>query len=300
MTTALASAPPAPTLMVSSGSSVPHTFMSIVTRSGRGAGAVVVTTPVIVPALRRGARPATSTRRQGAGQGDSHGHRMGWRPWLLNVACHRWRPGPTIHRRDPTAGGLSVGPSPPPSYAGQTVSGGDSLCDIVGVASRLADVAALIGPSVLRLAGGCPGGRHAVGQGDPRRRRCRWPAPPWWSRSCAARRAPSADGTYRFEGLAPGEYHVSVRAEGYSSRRTEVTVAAGGATLDLEVDLDLHFAEVLSVSPNPRPQFESFQPTSVLSNEDLGAAAAKTRLARRCSRSPACRCARSVRARRGR
>lgn len=77
------------------------------------------------------------------------------------------------------------------------------------------------------------------------------------------------DGTYRFEGLAPGEYHVSVRAEGYSSRRTEVTVAAAGATLDLEVDLDLHFAEVVSVSPNPRAQFESFQPTSVLSNEDL-------------------------------
>ncbi len=35
------------------------------------------------------------------------------------------------------------------------------------------------------------------------------------------------------------------------------------------MDLDLHFAEVLSVSPNPKPQFESFQPTSVLSNEDL-------------------------------
>ena len=78
-----------------------------------------------------------------------------------------------------------------------------------------------------------------------------------------------ADGTYRIEGLAPGDYHVSVRADGYSSRRTDVTVTATGATLDLEVDLDLHFAEVLSVSPNPRPQFESFQPTSVLSNEDL-------------------------------
>ncbi len=78
-----------------------------------------------------------------------------------------------------------------------------------------------------------------------------------------------ADGTYRIEGIAPGEYHVSVRADGYSSRRTEVIVSATGATLDLEVDLDLHFAEVLSVSPNPKPQFESFQPTSVLSNEDL-------------------------------
>ncbi len=78
-----------------------------------------------------------------------------------------------------------------------------------------------------------------------------------------------AAGAYRVEGLAPGQYHVSVRAEGYSSRRAEVTVTATGATLDLEVDLDLHFAEVLSVSPSARPQFESFQPTSVLSNEDL-------------------------------
>lgn len=77
------------------------------------------------------------------------------------------------------------------------------------------------------------------------------------------------DGTYRFDSLPPGDYHVSVRADGYSSRRAEVAVGAGGATLDLEVDLDLHFAEVVSVSPNPRPQFESFQPTSVLSNEDL-------------------------------
>ena len=77
------------------------------------------------------------------------------------------------------------------------------------------------------------------------------------------------DGTYSFDNLAPGEYHVSVRAEGYSSRRAEVTVASGAATLDMEVDLDLHFAEVVSVSPNPRAQFESYQPTSVLSNEDL-------------------------------
>ncbi len=77
------------------------------------------------------------------------------------------------------------------------------------------------------------------------------------------------DGTYRFDQLAPGAYHVSVRAEGYSSRRAEVIVGAAATTLDLIVDLDLHFAEVVSVSPNPRPQFESFQPTSVLSNEEL-------------------------------
>ena len=77
------------------------------------------------------------------------------------------------------------------------------------------------------------------------------------------------DGSYRVENVPPGRYHVSVRAEGYSTRRTEVAVTAQGATLDLVVELDLHFAEVLSVSPDARPQFESYQPTSVLAGQDL-------------------------------
>jgi iron complex outermembrane recepter protein len=78
-----------------------------------------------------------------------------------------------------------------------------------------------------------------------------------------------ADGTYRFDNVPPGNYHVSVRAEGYSTRRTEVTVTDQGATLDLVVELDLHFAEVVSVSPTARSQFESYQPTSVLAGQDL-------------------------------
>ena len=77
------------------------------------------------------------------------------------------------------------------------------------------------------------------------------------------------DGSYRFEGIPPGQYHVGVRAEGYTTRRSEVTVGASPVTLDLTVEFDLHFAEVLSVSPNPRPQFESYQPTSVLTGQDL-------------------------------
>ncbi len=77
------------------------------------------------------------------------------------------------------------------------------------------------------------------------------------------------EGVYKFEGVPPGSYHVGVRAEGYSTRRTEVTVAAQPVTLNLAVDFDLHFAEVLSVSPNARPQFESYQPTSVLAGQEL-------------------------------
>jgi iron complex outermembrane receptor protein len=77
------------------------------------------------------------------------------------------------------------------------------------------------------------------------------------------------NGRYTFDNVPPGQYHVGVRAEGYSTRRTEVTVGTTPAELNLAIDFDLHFAEVLSVSPNARPQFESYQPTSVLSGQDL-------------------------------
>lgn len=78
------------------------------------------------------------------------------------------------------------------------------------------------------------------------------------------------DGTFRFENIAPGTYHVWVRAQGYSSRRTEVSVPTqGGAPIELRIDFDLHFQEVASVSAEVRSQFDAFQPTSVLSGQEL-------------------------------
>jgi len=77
------------------------------------------------------------------------------------------------------------------------------------------------------------------------------------------------NGRYSFDRVPPGSYHVGVRAEGYTTRRAEVTVITEPVQLDMAVEFDLHFAEVLSVSPNPRPQFESYQPTSVLTGQDL-------------------------------
>jgi iron complex outermembrane receptor protein len=79
----------------------------------------------------------------------------------------------------------------------------------------------------------------------------------------------AADGTFTFDEVPPGIYHVSARAQGFSTRRTEVTAAAGSARVDVPVDPELHFEEVVSVSPEGRGQFESFQPTSVLSGQEL-------------------------------
>jgi iron complex outermembrane receptor protein len=80
----------------------------------------------------------------------------------------------------------------------------------------------------------------------------------------------AADGTFMFNDVPPGSYHLSVRSSGYSSRRTEVTVAAAAAAVgDLTVDPELHFEEVVSVSAESRSQFEAFQPTAVLAGQDL-------------------------------
>ena len=79
----------------------------------------------------------------------------------------------------------------------------------------------------------------------------------------------AGDGTFSFDGVPPGTYHVSVRAQGYSTKRTEVVAAGGAAPMDLPVDPELHFEEVVSVSPDGRGQAESFQPVSVLSGQEL-------------------------------
>ena len=79
----------------------------------------------------------------------------------------------------------------------------------------------------------------------------------------------SDDGTFTFENVAPGSYHLAVHAQGYSSRRTEVSLRAGAMPLEVLVDPELHFEEVLSVGPDARSQFESFQPTSVLAGQEL-------------------------------
>jgi iron complex outermembrane receptor protein len=76
------------------------------------------------------------------------------------------------------------------------------------------------------------------------------------------------DGSFTFENVPPGIYHLSVHTSGYSSRRTEVT-APQAAAIDVAVDPELHFEEVVSVSGDARSQFEAFQPTTVLAGQEL-------------------------------
>lgn len=78
-----------------------------------------------------------------------------------------------------------------------------------------------------------------------------------------------ADGSFTFENVPPGSYHLSVHTSGYSSRRTEVAVGSAAANVDVTVDPDLHFEEVVTVAGESRSQFETFQPTAVLSGQEL-------------------------------
>ena len=88
------------------------------------------------------------------------------------------------------------------------------------------------------------------------------------------RREVRADGDARFviDAVPAGTYHVSVRAPGYSVRRTELVVEAQPLTVDLSIDPQLHYEEVVSVGPTARSVFESYQPTSVLAGQDLAKA----------------------------
>jgi len=79
----------------------------------------------------------------------------------------------------------------------------------------------------------------------------------------------AADGTFSFAEVPAGRYHLMVKADGYSSRRTEIAVAPSAQPVTLQIDPELHFEEVVSVGVEARSQFDSLQPTSVLSGQEL-------------------------------
>ncbi len=78
-----------------------------------------------------------------------------------------------------------------------------------------------------------------------------------------------AAGRFTLEGVPPGGYHILVAAPGFLVTRQDITIGRDPLVVDLRIDPELHYSEVVSVSPEPRSQFESYQPTSVLAGQDL-------------------------------
>jgi len=77
------------------------------------------------------------------------------------------------------------------------------------------------------------------------------------------------DGKFVVSNVPNGSYHLVVRADGYLQSRTELEVKGGQQTSDIQLNPELHFSEVTSVSPEGRSQFESFQATDVLGGQEL-------------------------------
>ena len=78
-----------------------------------------------------------------------------------------------------------------------------------------------------------------------------------------------ATGAYRFDDVPNGSYHMIVAAEGYTSQRVEVAVAGDEMVFEIELPREVHYTEVVSVSPQPRDLFEAYQPIAVLAGQDL-------------------------------
>jgi iron complex outermembrane receptor protein len=80
----------------------------------------------------------------------------------------------------------------------------------------------------------------------------------------------ASDGTFVFRGLVDGTYHLVITAIGFTPGRVEVVVRGpAGAVVDYLLQPELHYSEVVSVSPQTRDQFEAYQATSVLAGQDL-------------------------------
>jgi iron complex outermembrane recepter protein len=79
----------------------------------------------------------------------------------------------------------------------------------------------------------------------------------------------SADGTYSIVNVPPGSHHLLITAKGYVPTRADLRTEQAAVTLDVAVDPELHYSEVVSVAPDARSQFDSYQPTAVLAGQDL-------------------------------
>ncbi len=78
------------------------------------------------------------------------------------------------------------------------------------------------------------------------------------------------DGVVRFENVPPGAYDVAARCSGFAPSRTDVTAAEDRpASVSISLATAVHRSETVTVSPNTRDTFESYQPATVLGGADL-------------------------------
>jgi iron complex outermembrane recepter protein len=78
------------------------------------------------------------------------------------------------------------------------------------------------------------------------------------------------DGRFTLKGVPAGDHHIIIAAPGYTPLRAEVAVKdAATAPIDAVLAPEVHYTETVSVSPEARDQFASYQPTSVLAGQDL-------------------------------
>jgi iron complex outermembrane recepter protein len=82
--------------------------------------------------------------------------------------------------------------------------------------------------------------------------------------------ATGGDGVARFDNVPPGTYDVTARLSGFAPFRADVTVVEGDpVAVPVSLSTQVHFSESITVSPNARDTFESYQPATVLGGEDL-------------------------------
>jgi len=79
-----------------------------------------------------------------------------------------------------------------------------------------------------------------------------------------------SSGRFAIQNVPAGAHHLIVAAPGLMPLRVDVTVgAAAQPPLDVLLAQEVHYTEVLSVSPTARDPFESYQPASVLAGQLL-------------------------------
>ena len=77
-------------------------------------------------------------------------------------------------------------------------------------------------------------------------------------------------GRFTLTGVPAGSAHVIIAAPGLMPLRADLQVVGGqAAPLDALLDAEVHYTEVVSVSPDARDPFASYQPTSVLAGQEL-------------------------------